>query len=67
MLSGWIDLQFADGRTVRFAEGDSVFIPGGTVHNEIRTSDNFDLIEVSVPADMGTVPCDAPEAVAEDA
>jgi quercetin dioxygenase-like cupin family protein len=67
MLSGWIDLQFADGRIVRFAGGDSVFIPGGTVHNEIRTSDKFDLIEVSVPADMGTVPCDAPEAFAEDA
>lgn len=61
MLSGWIDLEFADGRTVRFGEGDSVFIPGGTVHNEIRTSDTFDLIEVSVPADMGTVPCDPPE------
>ena len=59
MLSGWIDLAF-ETETVRIEEGDSLYIPGGTPHNEIATSDTFDLLEVSVPADMGTEPCDPP-------
>lgn len=59
MLSGWIDLAFED-QTVRIEEGDSLYIPGGLPHNEIATSDSFDLIEISVPADMGTEPCDPP-------
>lgn len=60
MLKGWVELQFADGETIRVGEGDSVYIPGHTPHNEIRTSDDFELIEFSVPADMGTEPCDPP-------
>jgi hypothetical protein len=35
-------------------------IPGGTPHNEIRTSDTFELLELSVPAQMGTESCEAP-------
>lgn len=60
VLSGWVELAFAGGKTVRVDEGDSIYIPGNTPHNEIATSDNFDLLEVSVPADMGTEPCDPP-------
>lgn len=60
MLSGWVDLEFEDGKTLRVEAGDSLYIPGGLRHNEIRTSDTFELLEVSVPADMGTVPCDPP-------
>jgi len=30
-------------------------------HNEIRTSDALEILEISVPAAMGTVPCDPPE------
>ncbi len=59
MMSGWVDLEFEDGK-VRIEAGDSIYIPGGTPHNETATSDNFDLVEVSVPADMGTKPCDPP-------
>ena len=58
-LQGWVDLEFED-RKVRVKAGDSIMIPGGTPHNEIATSDTFELLEVSVPADMGTEPCDAP-------
>lgn len=61
MLSGWVDLAFSGGRTVRIEAGDSIYIPGGLPHNETATSDTFELIEVSVPADMGTEPCDAPD------
>ena len=60
MLSGWVDLEFEDGETIRVEAGDSLYIPGGLRHNEIKTSDTFELLEVSVPADMGTVACDPP-------
>jgi len=59
MLSGWVDLEFADLK-VRIQAGDSIMIPGDTPHNETGTSDTFELLEVSVPADMGTEPCAPP-------
>ena len=59
MLSGWVDLEFAD-RKVRVQAGESIMIPGNTPHNETGTSDTFELLEVSVPAEMGTEPCDPP-------
>ena len=61
MLSGWVDLEFAGGRKERISAGDSLYVPGNTPHNETATSDAFELLEVSIPADMGTVPCDAPD------
>ena len=61
MLSGWIELEFADRPLLRLEAGDSVFIPGGLPHNELRTSDTFELLEVSVPADMGTESCAPPQ------
>jgi len=59
-LKGWVELEFEDGTHCRLESGDSVFIPGGMRHNELRTSDNLEILEVSVPADMGTVPVDPP-------
>jgi mannose-6-phosphate isomerase-like protein (cupin superfamily) len=59
VLSGWIDLEFAD-RKVRIGAGDSIMIPGNTPHNETGTSDMFELLEVSVPAEMGTEACNPP-------
>jgi quercetin dioxygenase-like cupin family protein len=61
VLKGWVDLQFEDGRSIRVEEGDSLFIPGFLRHNEIRTSDALEILEVSVPGQMGTTPCDPPE------
>ncbi len=60
MLEGWIELEFHGRGLVRFNAGDSALIPGGLVHQEVRTSENFRLLEVSVPADLGTVNCDPP-------
>ena len=59
MTQGWLELEFADG-LCRLEEGDSVYIPGGLPHNEIRTSDDMQLLEMYVPAKMETVACDAP-------
>jgi quercetin dioxygenase-like cupin family protein len=61
IMKGWVDLQFEDGRTIRVEEGDSLFIPGFLRHNEIRTSETMEILEVSVPGQMDTRPCDPPE------
>src|SRR5215470_471691 len=58
VLKGWVDLEFAGGQKARFGAGDSVMIPGGLPHQETATSDDLELIEVSVPAEMGTAACD---------
>jgi mannose-6-phosphate isomerase-like protein (cupin superfamily) len=59
-LKGWVELEFEDGTNGRLEAGDSVFIPGGMLHQENRTSDDLEILEVSVPADMGTVAVDPP-------
>jgi mannose-6-phosphate isomerase-like protein (cupin superfamily) len=60
MLSGWIDLEFEGRGVVRLEAGDSVMIPGGLIHQEIATSDAMELVEISLPAEMGTVACATP-------
>jgi mannose-6-phosphate isomerase-like protein (cupin superfamily) len=60
ILKGWVDLEFEDGRTIRVEEGDSLFIPGYLRHNEIRTSEEMEILEVSTPGVLGTKPCDPP-------
>ena len=60
VVDGWVDLEFEGGRVERLEKGSSMTIPGGTVHNEIAMADNFEIIEFCSPADMGTVPVDAP-------
>jgi uncharacterized cupin superfamily protein len=59
-LKGFVELEFEDGSRCRLEAGDSCFIPGGMKHNEIRTSDDVEILEVCLPANMGTVPCDPP-------
>lgn len=64
MLKGWVDLEFEDGTKVRLEPGDSLMIPGGMRHNETDTAEELELLEVSVPAEMRTVPCDPPPGLA---
>jgi mannose-6-phosphate isomerase-like protein (cupin superfamily) len=59
-LKGFVELEFEDGSHCRLEAGDSCFIPGGLKHNEIRTSDDVEILEVCLPANMGTVPCEPP-------
>jgi quercetin dioxygenase-like cupin family protein len=58
VLKGWVDLEFEEGKTIRFGAGDSVMIPGGLPHQETATSDDLELVEVSLPAEMGTENCE---------
>ena len=60
MLSGWVDLEFEDGQKLRIQAGESLYIPGGLRHNELCASDDFELIEASIPAAMDTVACEGP-------
>jgi tripartite-type tricarboxylate transporter receptor subunit TctC len=53
-VKGWVDLEFEDGSKIRVSAGESLLIPGGFKHNETAMSDDFELLDVSVPADMGT-------------
>lgn len=62
VIKGYIVFHLEDGSTLRLEAGDTGFIPGGYKHAEIDISEDFDTLEVSVPADLGTVPCDPPEA-----
>ena len=59
-LNGWVELEFETGESLRLERGDSVFIPGGMKHNELRTSNDVEILEVSVPGELGTVPCEKP-------
>ena len=61
ILEGWVDLEFAGNRKERIMAGDSIFIPGDTPHNETATSEEVQILEVSLPADMGTEPCAKPD------
>ena len=59
-LKGWVELAFEDGSKCRLEAGDSCFIPGGVKHNEIGASDDLEILEVSLPGEIGTVPVDPP-------
>lgn len=60
-IRGETVLEFEDGTVGTFRAGDALSIPGGVRHNEIRLSDDVELIEVVVPGEIGTVACDRPE------
>ena len=62
VLNGWVELEFEGGEMLRCGPGDTVYIPGGLKHNELRTSDDFEILEVSTPGEIGTVPCEKPAA-----
>ena len=61
VLKGWVDLEFEDGTRTRFNPGDAAIIPGGMKHNEIATSDDVEILELSIPGDMATRACEPPQ------
>ena len=60
VISGAIHIAFSPDRIFRFEAGDSVMIPGGTMHMELGGDDGVEVIEVSIPAEMGTETCTPP-------
>ena len=63
-LKGEAALAFEDGAVGTFGAGDALSIPGGVRHNEIFLSDDHEVLEVSVPGEIGTVSCSRPEGLA---
>jgi hypothetical protein len=57
---GEIKLEFEDGTVATFVAGDTCFIPGGTIHNEIYVSEDKEAIEFSMPGEIGTVNVERP-------
>lgn len=60
ILNGWIDMEFETGESYHLQKGESLYIPGGMKHNETATSDDMEILEISLPSVMGTVPCSPP-------
>lgn len=60
VIKGWVDLDFETGESIRVQEGQSLYIPGGMKHNETATADELEILEISVPGELGTVAVDAP-------
>jgi uncharacterized RmlC-like cupin family protein len=60
IMQGKVVIEFEDGTEASFGPGDAMFIPGGTKHNEVYVSEDKISLEVCLPAQMGTVPCDRP-------
>ncbi|WP_124498524.1 cupin domain-containing protein [Burkholderia sp. Bp9140] len=61
VIEGWVEMEFPDLGVLRIKAGESMFIPGGIVHQELRSSEPFRLLEISLPAKMGTVSVEAPD------
>lgn len=60
LIRGEVTIEFEDGTVATFGPGDCMFIPGGTIHNEIYLSEDKVSLEMSVPAKLGTVKVDRP-------
>jgi uncharacterized cupin superfamily protein len=55
VLKGWISFRF-DGvdEELTLRAGDSLSQPAGVPHNVVARSDDFEVIELNVPAEYGT-------------
>lgn len=60
VLKGWVDLSFEDGTSIRLKANESIYLPKGWRHQETATSKELEILEVAVPAELGTVPCASP-------
>ena len=60
ILKGALHMAFNPDHVFRLEAGDSVMIPGGTVHMEMGEAETVEVLEISLPADMGTENVDNP-------
>lgn len=54
VIDGAINIAFSPDRIVRLGKGDSIMIPGGTIHMELGAPEGVEVLEVTIPADIGT-------------
>jgi len=67
MIKGWVKMEFPGSGPLTLRAGESITIPGGMVHQELCSADNMELLEITIPAKMGTVNVEAPEGAKEKA
>ena len=54
VLRGWTRVEFEDIGEVRFEAGDSWYQPPKIKHEVLEFSDDFEVIEICMPADFPT-------------
>ena len=62
MLRGWARMRFDGVGEVRMEAGSCWYQEPGIHHSVIEYSDDFELLEITVPADFETVSLDEPAA-----
>ena len=55
VLKGWIRVNFEDASEVRFEAGDSWYQVPNIKHEVLEFSDDFEVIEICMPAEFPTV------------
>ena len=55
VLAGTVAIELDDGSSARLGDADSVAIPGGTGYRLVGPSDDCELLDVTLPADVGRV------------
>jgi mannose-6-phosphate isomerase-like protein (cupin superfamily) len=56
MLKGWARMEFEDIGEIRLEAGDAWYQPPGVKHEVLEYSDDFTVIEITMPADFPTQP-----------
>jgi len=62
VLKGWARMQFEGIGEVRMEEGSCMYQEPGIKHSVIEYSDDYTVIEITIPADFETTSHDEPKA-----
>ena len=54
VLKGWVRFWYEDHGEVRLVAGSCVCQPPGIVHQELEHSDDVEMLEITLPADIET-------------
>ena len=54
LLKGWARLSFEDIGEIRVEAGDAWYLPPNIKHEVLEYSDDFEVIEITLPADFPT-------------
>jgi len=55
VLKGWVDFDFKGVGLVRLEAGDSHYMPEGCHHELMACSDDFEMIEMYSPGEIGSI------------
>ena len=55
VLKGWVSFGYPDQGVIRYEQGDTVTVPGNTLHELLDYSEDLELLELTSPAVYRTV------------